>query len=89
MKGVLRKVDGLGRISIPKSFRSFHAIENEEQVEIINTSKGVLVRKANYEEKHLMVAVDILDKEIKYARNKDTKEELERIKEEIKKIGVL
>ena len=87
MKGVLRKVDGLGRISLPKSFRSFHGIENEEQVEIINTSKGVLVRKANYEEKPLMVAVDILDKEIKYTSNKNTREELERIKQAIKKLG--
>lgn len=86
MKGVLRKVDGLGRISIPKSFREFHGIENEEQVEIINTSKGVLIRKANYEEKPLMVIVDILDKEIKYTSNKHMSEELERIKQSIKKV---
>lgn len=87
MKGVLRKVDGLGRVSIPVEFRRMQGIENEEKVEIINTEDGILVKRANYKAKPLTLAIQVLEKEIKYTSDKKLKEELERIKNDIKKLG--
>lgn len=87
MKGVLRKVDGLGRVSIPVEFRRMQGIENEEKVEIINTEDGILVKRANYKAKPLILAIQVLEKEIKYTSDKKLKEELERIKNDIKKLG--
>lgn len=87
MKGVLRKVDGLGRVSIPIEFRRMQGIENEEKVEIINTEDGILVKRANYKPKPLAVAIQVLEKEIKHTSDKKLKEELERIKNDIKKLG--
>lgn len=87
MKGVLRKVDGLGRVSIPVEFRRFQGIENEEKVEIINTEDGILVKRANYKAKPLALAVQVIEKEIKHTADKKLKEELERIKNDIKRLG--
>lgn len=87
MKGVLRKVDGLGRVSIPIEFRRMQGIENEEKVEIINTEDGILVKRANYKPKPLSLAIQVLEKEIKHTSDKKLKEELERIKNDIKKLG--
>lgn len=87
MKGVLRKVDGLGRISIPIEFRRFQGIENEEKVEVINTEEGILVKRANYKAKPLALAIQVIEKEIKHTSDKKLKEELERIKDDIKRLG--
>ena len=87
MKGVLRKVDGLGRISIPIEFRRFQGIENEEKVEVINTEEGILVKRANYKTKPLALAIQVIEKEIKHTSDKKLKEELERIKDDIKRLG--
>ena len=87
MKGVLRKVDGLGRISIPIAFRRFQGIENEEKVEVINTEEGILVKRANYNAKPLALAIQVIEKEIKHTSDRKLKEELERIKDDIKRLG--
>ena len=87
MKGVLRKVDGLGRISIPIAFRRFQGIENEEKVEVINTEEGILVKRANYKAKPLALAIQVIEKEIKHTSDRKLKEELERIKDDIKRLG--
>ena len=87
MKGVLRKVDGLGRISIPIAFRRFQGIENEEKVEVINTEEGILVKRANYKAKPLALAIQVIEKEIKHTSDKKLIEELERIKDDIKRLG--
>lgn len=87
MKGVLRKVDGLGRVSIPVEFRRFQGIENEEKVEIVNTEDGILIKRANYKPKPLALAIQVIEKEIKHTADKNLKEELERIKNDIKRLG--
>lgn len=43
---VIRKIDKLGRIVIPKDMRDFYGIELETALEIITTNEGILIRIA-------------------------------------------
>ena len=43
--GTQRKMDSLGRIVIPKEFRNFFNINNEDVVEIKMTTDGILIKK--------------------------------------------
>ena len=43
--GIVRRVDELGRVVIPKEMRKSLAIENGDEVEIILTGDSVSVRK--------------------------------------------
>ena len=46
MDPVIRKMDQLGRVLIPKHIRAAYEIEEEDSdVEIIPTSEGILIRK--------------------------------------------
>lgn len=42
--GVVRKLDELGRVVMPKEFRDEHDIKNGDPVEIFNTNKGILIK---------------------------------------------
>lgn len=44
--GIKRDLDDLGRLVIPKEFRTMYALENE--VEIVATEEGVLIRNPEY-----------------------------------------
>lgn len=46
-KGVIRKIDDLGRLCLPIEFRRAQNIEPEEYLEILSTNEGILVRKVN------------------------------------------
>ena len=46
---VIRKIDKLGRIVIPKDMRDFYGIELETPLVIITTSEGILIRIAKEE----------------------------------------
>ena len=43
--GLIRVVDGLGRIVIPVALRRKYGIETADELEIIDTPDGILVRK--------------------------------------------
>lgn len=43
--GLIRVVDGLGRIVIPVSLRRKYGIERGDELEVIDTPQGILVRK--------------------------------------------
>ena len=45
--GIVREVDNLGRIVIPKEYRNLYGLTKE--VEIIATKEGVLIRNPQYE----------------------------------------
>ena len=45
--GIVRDVDNLGRIVIPKEYRKLYGLTKE--VEIIATKEGVLIRNPQYE----------------------------------------
>ena len=43
--GIVRKIDELGRIVVPKEMRRSLSIENGDEVEILFTEDGILVKK--------------------------------------------
>ena len=47
--GIIRKVDNLGRIVIPKEIRKFYQINANEEIEIVTTPDGIILRKPEYE----------------------------------------
>ena len=47
--GIIRRIDNLGRITIPKELRAFYNRPENTRVEIIGTSEGVLIRCPEYE----------------------------------------
>lgn len=47
--GIIRKVDGLGRIVIPKEIRKFYYINANDEIEIVATPGGIILRKPEYE----------------------------------------
>ena len=47
MIGIVKEIDGLGRIAIPKEYRERFMLE--KQVEIVLTEKVVLIRNSKYE----------------------------------------
>lgn len=51
--GVMRHIDSLGRIVIPKELRSLYQIETNEQIEIIGTDEGILLKVPGLEIKRI------------------------------------
>ena len=47
--GIIRKVDNLGRIVIPKEIRKFYHINANDEIEIVTTPDGIILRKPEYE----------------------------------------
>lgn len=47
--GIMRKVDSLGRVTLPKEMRRLFKLEKEELVEIMATDQGILLRFPNIE----------------------------------------
>lgn len=41
--GMLKKVDNLGRITIPKEYREFYRLNEKDVVCLIDTDKGILI----------------------------------------------
>lgn len=46
--GIIRKVDNLGRITIPKEYRKFYHFEENEPICIVDTPEGVLLTNPKY-----------------------------------------
>lgn len=44
-KGLIRNIDILGRICLPKGFRNQHGIKNGDPVEIFDTGEGILLKR--------------------------------------------
>ena len=45
-KGIVRKIDELGRVVIPKEMREAHGFERETPVEIISEENHVIIRRS-------------------------------------------
>ena len=45
--GIIKEIDRLGRIVIPKDLRERLALDNE--IELVVTSEGILIRNPKYE----------------------------------------
>lgn len=46
--GMMRKVDNLGRIVIPKEYRDFYHLNHNDEVFIIDTTEGLLITNPKY-----------------------------------------
>ena len=51
--GIMRQVDSLGRIVIPKELRTLYQIETNDQIEIIGTDEGILLKVPGLEIKRI------------------------------------
>lgn len=51
--GIIRNMDALGRITIPKGFRQVFHMEKNKPIEILATDDGVLLRNPTVEVKWL------------------------------------
>ena len=45
---MMRKVDNLGRIVIPKEYRDFYHLNYNDEVFIIDTTEGLLITNPKY-----------------------------------------
>lgn len=57
--GIIRRIDDLGRIVIPKEIRMAHGIEDGTPIEIFTDSDGIILRKYRAEDE-LMNTVNVL-----------------------------
>lgn len=46
--GMMRKVDNLGRIVIPKEYRDFYHLNHNDEVFIVDTPQGLLITNHKY-----------------------------------------
>ena len=49
--GIIRKMDSLGRVTLPKEMRRLFKIEKDDWIEILATDEGILLRVPNVEVK--------------------------------------
>lgn len=47
--GIVRKVDSLGRVTLPKELRRVFRINEDDKIEILATDEGILLRIPNIE----------------------------------------
>lgn len=47
--GIVRKVDSLGRVTLPKEMRRVFCLDKDSQIEILATDQGILLRVPNIE----------------------------------------
>lgn len=51
--GIVRKVDSLGRVTLPKEFRRIFQMKSNEYIEITATEQGILLRNPDIEVKRI------------------------------------
>ena len=56
--GIVRKMDSLGRVVIPKEFRRVFGLKTNEAIEILATEKGILLRNPNIEVRRLSIQIE-------------------------------
>ena len=46
--GIMRKVDNLGRVTIPKEYRDFYHLNEQAEICLIDTKEGLLISNPKY-----------------------------------------
>ena len=46
--GMIRRVDNLGRVTIPKEYRDFYNLNKADEVCIVETTEGLLLTNPKY-----------------------------------------
>lgn len=47
--GIVRKIDSLGRVTLPKELRRVFKLDKNDEIEILATNEGILLRVPNIE----------------------------------------
>lgn len=47
--GIVRKIDSLGRVTLPKELRRVFKLDKNDEIEILATDDGILLRVTNIE----------------------------------------
>lgn len=47
--GIVRKIDALGRVTLPKELRRVFMLDKNDEIEILATDDGILLRVPNIE----------------------------------------
>lgn len=47
--GIVRKIDSLGRVTLPKELRRVFKLDKNDEIEILATDDGILLRVPNIE----------------------------------------
>ena len=47
--GIVRKIDSLGRVTLPKEFRRVFRLKQNDEIDILATDVGILLRIPNIE----------------------------------------
>ena len=47
--GIVRKIDSLGRVTLPKELRRVFMLDKNDEIEILATDDGILLRVPNIE----------------------------------------
>ena len=45
--GIVRKIDSLGRVTLPKELRRVFKLSKDDEIEILATDEGILLRVPN------------------------------------------
>lgn len=51
--GIVRKIDSLGRVTLPKELRRVFKLSKDDEIEILATDEGILLRVPNIEVRRL------------------------------------
>jgi AbrB family looped-hinge helix DNA binding protein len=82
--GIVRRIDDLGRVAIPKEIRRAYGIKEGDPLEISTSEEGITFRPYEVDPKHtLRIAIDQID------RFGDGYEESERLKKLLRENGFL
>ncbi len=46
--GIIRKLDDLGRVTIPKEYRDFYHLNKKDEICLIDTPNGLLITNPKY-----------------------------------------
>ena len=85
--GIIRSVDGLGRIVVPKEIRQKLGIDKGTPMEILASTEGIMIRKS-YPEKELPAMVESCIAAVEGTQTLGP-EKIERIKQHLQEIQIL
>lgn len=61
--GIIRRIDGAGRIVIPKEIRKAYGFEDDSLIEIFSTDNGIVIKRYQTDDE-LMISVNALSEAV-------------------------
>ena len=61
--GIHKKIDNLGRVTIPKEYRDFYHLNEQDTVRLVDTKEGLLITNPKFKVVEILeTSMDINDK---------------------------